>query len=333
MRPYLSLKDVERAIPEMQRRGVSAVARGDQPSTQTQGGFISAYKRARGDWSKLKRLSATQNTSWHQRRNKFVARHVAQAKKNNELWWKGGQPTRRHLSLVAWAYSPTPKKFRKWIMSKRRNPRVAHGYWLKSEGVARDYAQALRKIVGSKPKSASALARELERKKYDLFKTSTAMNTLGDPEYVALMIDQIAQQRYIDRRGSGYVKRAGRKAYAKHRRRKSKRGTYDLSVLRRNPDRYTMWRVSVKEYVPRSIYPRGYEMHDVEAFSRLHVMRKAVALRKRLKYSADIGTPKKGTVSAKTYHYLRKFGDLDPETHGIPEELRKNPTRRRRKWR
>lgn len=78
--PYLDFVDMERWIPEMERLQVSKVAR-------SKGQFIDQYRR-RGPLSKL----------WRQKRDAFVARHLAQYTQH---------PTyRRWLALVAWAYLP-----------------------------------------------------------------------------------------------------------------------------------------------------------------------------------------------------------------------------------
>lgn len=44
---------------------------------------------------------------WRRRRRNFIARHVAQMRKNGEAWYDAsGRPTRRHLALLMWAYTP-----------------------------------------------------------------------------------------------------------------------------------------------------------------------------------------------------------------------------------
>lgn len=75
------------------RQGVSKVARGP-------GGFVPTYRAA----------GRPQNMSeaWVSKRRGFIARHVAQGQK--EGWWKNGHPTRRHLALIMWAYTPTPAR-------------------------------------------------------------------------------------------------------------------------------------------------------------------------------------------------------------------------------
>jgi hypothetical protein len=45
---------------------------------------------------------------WKRKREAFIARHVAQVQQRNEpLWDLDGRPSRRHLALIMWAYSPT----------------------------------------------------------------------------------------------------------------------------------------------------------------------------------------------------------------------------------
>ena len=93
---YLSLATCHRWEPLAEALGVSEVARSSR-------GFLAAYESAGG---RPERLSEW----WRRRRDNFVARHVAQAKARGEPWWRDGEPTRRHLALLMWAYSPTPSK-------------------------------------------------------------------------------------------------------------------------------------------------------------------------------------------------------------------------------
>jgi hypothetical protein len=53
---------------------------------------------------------------WWERRNEFVSRHMGQVKKRGEKLWKpNGDPTKRHLGLIAWAYTPDPAGVRRWL--------------------------------------------------------------------------------------------------------------------------------------------------------------------------------------------------------------------------
>lgn len=101
----LSLTEVKRWEPLAASSGVSDVARG--PS-----GFLTAYKRAGG---RLDRLSE----AWRAKREAFIARHMAQAK--DERMFDDGLPTRRHLALIMWAYSPEAARLRE-ASPRRANP-------------------------------------------------------------------------------------------------------------------------------------------------------------------------------------------------------------------
>lgn len=91
---FLSMAKVSEWVPIMAAKGVSKVARG-------KGGFIEAYRLAKGDPSKLP-------VSWIKKRDGFIARHLANLRLESKF--DGKLPTRRHLALIAWAYSPTPSK-------------------------------------------------------------------------------------------------------------------------------------------------------------------------------------------------------------------------------
>lgn len=112
---WLPLSVVSAALPALRARGVSAVARGDQRSDQTRMGFVAAYAAVEGRPHVLAQRLATGQQTWAERRDAFLRRHLAQAKANGETWWKDGRPTRRHLALVAWAYSPTPQRLKRWL--------------------------------------------------------------------------------------------------------------------------------------------------------------------------------------------------------------------------
>ena len=94
--PFLPLSTIRKWIPLMEIRHVSEVARSPR-------GFLHAYQSVRGDARCL-------SPEWWAKRDGFIARHMAQVIANDEdLFGKDGLPTRRHLALIAWAYSPRPK--------------------------------------------------------------------------------------------------------------------------------------------------------------------------------------------------------------------------------
>lgn len=107
--PWLTPAEIRPWIPLMEREGVSEVARSPR-------GFLARYLAVRGRPDRLGAVPAeTPNARagqrWEERRADFVARHMAQARANREpLWRADGTPTRRHLGLIAWAYSPDPER-------------------------------------------------------------------------------------------------------------------------------------------------------------------------------------------------------------------------------
>lgn len=85
----MTLSQVEKWVPEARKLGVSKVARSGR-------GFVAALRRA-GSVSKLPE-------AWKKKRQAFIARHMAQGRK--EALWKNGRPSRRALALIMWAYMP-----------------------------------------------------------------------------------------------------------------------------------------------------------------------------------------------------------------------------------
>lgn len=113
---WLSLAEVEATIPAMKAKGVSSVARGEQQSRVTGGGFIGAYRLAGGDPEAMAEMPATRNQSWAKRRMDFISRHMAQLINRGEaLYDSKGNPKGRHLALIAWAYTPDPQGFAEWL--------------------------------------------------------------------------------------------------------------------------------------------------------------------------------------------------------------------------
>jgi len=98
----LSLAKIRKYEPQARARGVSEVAR-------SRGGFLPAYRRAGGRLSDMSR--APDGTPWPKKRAAFLRRHLAQMIQNREpLFEESGRPTRRHLALIMWGYSPAARR-------------------------------------------------------------------------------------------------------------------------------------------------------------------------------------------------------------------------------
>jgi len=115
--PFLRRSTVIRALPEIDRRKVSLIARGKRRSRQTKKGFLQV-------WLKKESLDmpATKNTSWAERRNAFIKRHL---KGRGALWLRNGSPSKKHLALIAWGYSPTPERLQTWLKTQGMNKKIS----------------------------------------------------------------------------------------------------------------------------------------------------------------------------------------------------------------
>ena len=149
---WLSLEAVEAAIPAMEATGTSEVARGVNPSTQTDMGFIEAYRLAASASARTKKkkkkkkktapeimaeMKATTNKTWADRRQQFISRHLAQMRSSDTHrsgFRPDGTPTKRMLGLIAWAYIPpeSRKRAERWYadgcpvqVTKRRNEQAS----------------------------------------------------------------------------------------------------------------------------------------------------------------------------------------------------------------
>ena len=81
MYPFLSLKQIEKNLPEIEKLGVSKVAR-------SAGQFLDQYRK----------FGVNLPLAWKIKRDNFIKRHLAQYVKNPTV--------RRKLALITWAFSP-----------------------------------------------------------------------------------------------------------------------------------------------------------------------------------------------------------------------------------
>jgi hypothetical protein len=105
--PLLSRDTITRLLPLIDERRVSLVARGIAKGATPQG-FLQAYYRDELD------DMATTGTTYRERRQGFIKRHM---RPSVRLWETNGAPSRLHLALVSWAYSPQPQRLKSWIRS------------------------------------------------------------------------------------------------------------------------------------------------------------------------------------------------------------------------
>lgn len=164
---WLSLNDVKKSIPAMDRQGVSKVARGVDPSSQTKEGWVQAYIATGGNPVAMSQRLTGRNDheTWKDRRKQFLARHLEKVRRDNEPLWRNGEPTRRHLALVAWGYSPTISRLQKWLKTQ---PSLASGEWKK--GV---------KILKQNPQTPTKSQSDLYFENYDLYSDRDPTDTIS----------------------------------------------------------------------------------------------------------------------------------------------------------
>ena len=120
--PWMALADTEAFVPLMERTGTSKVARSYR-------GFYTAFQKAEGVPKKMGRTHRDtpgrgDSYMWWERRNEFVSRHMGQVEKRGEKLWKpNGNPTKRHLGLIAWAYTPDPDGVDDWLARNAKKNR------------------------------------------------------------------------------------------------------------------------------------------------------------------------------------------------------------------
>ena len=93
---YLSPKTVQKYLPMMIDQNVSIVAR--------RRGFTKKYLNGFNPFE----AKASRNTNWNTKRRNYIKRRIARPFK---LYNSDGTPTRYHLSLISWAYSPDRKLY------------------------------------------------------------------------------------------------------------------------------------------------------------------------------------------------------------------------------
>ena len=112
--------------------GVSKKARGLEKPTTTDEGFLVIYKRIKGDSSKLKEIpckkSNPSGVHWDRKRDIEVKGKFGQMKRMKiPLYQKEGElkglPTKMHVIMVMWAYSPDLKGLKKSMRLLKKLPK------------------------------------------------------------------------------------------------------------------------------------------------------------------------------------------------------------------
>lgn len=122
--PYLPLELVNTYEKLAEYYNVSRKARGLEKPTTSDEGFLVVYRKVKGNKDLMKSIPCKSNKKngihWDRKRDIEVSGKVGQAKsmkldyfvKNGPL---KGLPTKIHVNMIMWAYSPYPEKLKKLI--------------------------------------------------------------------------------------------------------------------------------------------------------------------------------------------------------------------------
>lgn len=93
---------------------VKTIAALPKPSAKVAVDFLRAYQeKAKGNYKHLRTMSANDTHTWDIVRNKELAKIKEKiAKENSKLFDGNGAPTKDHLDMIYWAYSPQPDKLK-----------------------------------------------------------------------------------------------------------------------------------------------------------------------------------------------------------------------------
>lgn len=80
-------------------------------------GFLEAYKnKAKGDYKNLRTVSSGEDQpTWDIVRNAELKKLLKGLEENRSELWKDDLPTKEHMELILWAYSPDASKIKKNI--------------------------------------------------------------------------------------------------------------------------------------------------------------------------------------------------------------------------
>ena len=115
---FLTLEQIAKYEKIANEYGVSEVARGIKPSTKTDEGFLQVYKKVKKPY-KLQYIpikkTRPQGQDYYSFRNSFISSRLGQMKHSKTpLFYTDGKykgmPTKQHIILIMYAYSPTNLK-------------------------------------------------------------------------------------------------------------------------------------------------------------------------------------------------------------------------------
>lgn len=104
-RPYLPLAAIESLLPLKEKYKIE--------NNQIDK-FLKAYKAAKADYKNLRTVASDENQpTWDIVRNTELKKLLKNIEDNKPNLWDGDLPTKEHLEIILWAYSPDASKIKK----------------------------------------------------------------------------------------------------------------------------------------------------------------------------------------------------------------------------
>ncbi|XP_022904890.1 uncharacterized protein [Onthophagus taurus] len=104
-RSYLPLDSIQALLPLRKQHKIE-----DKQSEE----FLKAYKSVKGEYKNLRTVSSGENEpTWDIVRNVALKKLMKNIEENDPEMWKNELPTKEHMELILWAYSPDASKIKK----------------------------------------------------------------------------------------------------------------------------------------------------------------------------------------------------------------------------
>lgn len=117
-KPYLTPDEILKLEFLAEYYNISRKARGLEKPTTSDEGFLVVWRRVKGDKKKLRNYPVKkyvpQGQTWDKQRNNFITRRLSMIKNaKDKLYYTSGNnkglPTKLHINMVMWGYSPDVK--------------------------------------------------------------------------------------------------------------------------------------------------------------------------------------------------------------------------------
>lgn len=104
-RSYLPLVAIESLLPLKEKYKIK---------NKQVDAFLKAYKAAKGEYKNLRTVCSAENQpTWDIARNEELRKLLKDIEENKSNLWDGDLPTKEHLEIILWAYSPDASKIKK----------------------------------------------------------------------------------------------------------------------------------------------------------------------------------------------------------------------------